>query len=115
MQVILVAHNIGGACVSYAMECFPSKVSKAIFVAAAMIQDGQRAFDLFVRQVSLYDRFLMFNYSTIYIHKCEETYQLLAQFRIRNHVSPSKQHDSQDFLLLWALYVLCSLVNSYYV
>ncbi|XP_024383343.1 putative methylesterase 11, chloroplastic isoform X1 [Physcomitrium patens] len=49
-KVILVAHNIGGACISYAMECFPTKVSKAIFVAAAMITDGQRAFDVFVRQ-----------------------------------------------------------------
>ena len=57
IQVILVAHNIGGACISYAMECFPNKVSKAIFVAAAMIQDGQRAFDVFVPQVFLYDRF----------------------------------------------------------
>jgi hypothetical protein len=51
MQVILVAHNIGGACISYAMECFPSKISKAIFVAASMILNGQRAFDVFVRQV----------------------------------------------------------------
>ena len=51
MQVILVAHNIGGACISYAMECFPSKISKAIFVAASMISNGQRAFDVFVRQV----------------------------------------------------------------
>ncbi|XP_024369321.1 putative methylesterase 11, chloroplastic [Physcomitrium patens] len=49
-KVILVAHNIGGACISYAMECFPGKVSKAVFVAAAMITDGQRAFDVFVRQ-----------------------------------------------------------------
>lgn len=48
-----MAHNIGGACISYAMECFPSKVSKAIFVAAAMISNGQRAFDVFVRQVLL--------------------------------------------------------------
>ncbi|KAG0632472.1 hypothetical protein M758_1G331000 [Ceratodon purpureus] len=49
-KVILVAHNIGGACISYAMECFPSKISKAIFVAASMISNGQRAFDVFVRQ-----------------------------------------------------------------
>lgn len=46
-----MAHNIGGACISYAMECYPNKIAKAIFVAAAMIADGQRAFDVFAQQV----------------------------------------------------------------
>ena len=37
MQVILVGHDFGGASVSYVMELFPSKISKAIFIAAAML------------------------------------------------------------------------------
>ncbi|XP_020531521.1 uncharacterized protein LOC110008439 [Amborella trichopoda] len=36
MKVILVGHDFGGACISYAMEAFPQKVAKAVFVAAAM-------------------------------------------------------------------------------
>ncbi|CAI9756156.1 unnamed protein product [Fraxinus pennsylvanica] len=35
-RVILVGHDFGGACVSYAMELYSTKVSKAIFVAAAI-------------------------------------------------------------------------------
>ncbi|XP_051141380.1 putative methylesterase 11, chloroplastic [Andrographis paniculata] len=46
-KVILVGHDFGGACISYAMELFPSKVSKAVFVAAAMLTSGQNALDLF--------------------------------------------------------------------
>ncbi|XP_073021646.1 putative methylesterase 13, chloroplastic [Primulina eburnea] len=46
-QVILVGHDIGGACVSYAMELHPTKVSKAIFVAATMLADSQSALDVF--------------------------------------------------------------------
>ncbi|CAI0387019.1 unnamed protein product [Linum tenue] len=40
-KVILVGHDFGGACISYAMELFPHKISKAIFLAAAMLVDGQ--------------------------------------------------------------------------
>lgn len=47
MQVVLVGHDFGGACISYAMELFPSKVSKAIFIAATMLIDGQSALDMF--------------------------------------------------------------------
>ncbi|KAK6155008.1 hypothetical protein DH2020_009256 [Rehmannia glutinosa] len=46
-KVILVGHDFGGACISYAMELFPSKVSKAVFLAAAMLSSGQSALDMF--------------------------------------------------------------------
>lgn len=49
--MILVGHDFGGACISYAMELFPSKVSKAIFIAATMLIDGQSALEIFSQQV----------------------------------------------------------------
>ncbi|XP_055962122.1 putative methylesterase 11, chloroplastic [Mercurialis annua] len=53
-QVILVGHDIGGACISYVMELFPSKIAKSIFIAAPMLSNGQSAFDVLSRlQVSL--------------------------------------------------------------
>lgn len=52
-QVILVGHALGGACVSYAMEMYPGKVSKAVFVAATMLRDGQSALDIFSQQSAL--------------------------------------------------------------
>ncbi|KAL3813476.1 hypothetical protein ACJIZ3_014744 [Penstemon smallii] len=54
-KVILVGHDFGGACISYAMELFPSKVSKAIFVAAAMLTSGQSALDMFSDKVESND------------------------------------------------------------
>ncbi|XP_075510645.1 putative methylesterase 11, chloroplastic [Primulina tabacum] len=51
-KVILVGHDFGGACISYAMELFPSKVSKAIFIAATMLIDGQSALDVFSEEES---------------------------------------------------------------
>ncbi|KAK4484044.1 hypothetical protein RD792_011259 [Penstemon davidsonii] len=54
-QVILVGHDFGGACVSYAMELYSSKISKAIFVAATMLSDGQSALDAFSHQSFLND------------------------------------------------------------
>ncbi|KAG8363048.1 hypothetical protein BUALT_BualtUnG0010700 [Buddleja alternifolia] len=50
---VLVGHDIGGACISYAMELYPSKVSKAIFVAATMLSNDQSALDIFSHQVCL--------------------------------------------------------------
>ncbi|KAF2299304.1 hypothetical protein GH714_031428 [Hevea brasiliensis] len=50
-KVILVGHDFGGACISYAMELFPHKTSKAIFVAAAMLTNGQSTLDMFSQQV----------------------------------------------------------------
>lgn len=49
--MILVGHDFGGACISYAMELFPSKVAKAIFIAAAMLTNGQSTLDMFTQQV----------------------------------------------------------------
>ncbi|KAK3035947.1 hypothetical protein RJ639_031370 [Escallonia herrerae] len=54
-KVILVGHDIGGTCVSYVMELFPSKVSKAIFVAATMPTSGQSILDTFSQQTSSND------------------------------------------------------------
>jgi predicted alpha/beta hydrolase family esterase len=48
MQVILVGHDFGGACISYAMEMFPSKIAKAVFLCAA---NGHSALDMFQQQV----------------------------------------------------------------
>ncbi|KAH6823107.1 methyl esterase 13 [Perilla frutescens var. hirtella] len=50
-EVILVGHDLGGACISYAMEMNPSKVSRAVFVAATMLSDGQSALDVFSKQL----------------------------------------------------------------
>lgn len=52
LQVVLVGHSIGGACISYALEHYPQKISKAIFLCATMVTDGQRPFDVFADQVS---------------------------------------------------------------
>lgn len=52
MQVILVGHSTGGASISYALERFPEKISKAIFVCATMVSDGQRPFDVFSEEVN---------------------------------------------------------------
>ncbi|XP_006348679.2 putative methylesterase 11, chloroplastic [Solanum tuberosum] len=52
-KVILVGHDIGGACISYVMELYPSKVSAAIFVAAAMLKSGQSTLDMFSVQLGL--------------------------------------------------------------
>lgn len=52
-----MGHDFGGFCVSYVMELFPSKVSKAIFVAAAMLTDGQSTLTAFQGQVICFLRF----------------------------------------------------------
>lgn len=58
MQVILVGHDFGGACISYAMELFHLKIAKAVFIAAAMLSDGQNTLDMFSLQVlSFSDKF----------------------------------------------------------
>ncbi|XP_058081647.1 putative methylesterase 11, chloroplastic isoform X3 [Magnolia sinica] len=49
-KVILVGHDFGGACISYAMEEFPFKVAKAIFISAAMLTSGQSTLDMFSQQ-----------------------------------------------------------------
>ncbi|CAH2044911.1 unnamed protein product [Thlaspi arvense] len=54
-KVILVGHDFGGACISYAMELFPSKISKSIFLAAAMLTNGQSTLDMFSLQAGQND------------------------------------------------------------
>ncbi|KAJ4879750.1 hypothetical protein Rs2_36804 [Raphanus sativus] len=46
-KVILVGHDFGGACMSYAMEMFPTKISKAVFISAVMLANGQSTLHLF--------------------------------------------------------------------
>ncbi|CAN7034489.1 hypothetical protein IGI04_032062 [Brassica rapa subsp. trilocularis] len=46
-KVILVGHDFGGACMSYAMEIFPTKISKAVYISAVMLANGQSTLDLF--------------------------------------------------------------------
>ncbi|XP_030547185.1 putative methylesterase 11, chloroplastic isoform X2 [Rhodamnia argentea] len=46
-KVILVGHDFGGACVSYLMELYPHKIAKAVFLAAAMLKNGQSVLDMF--------------------------------------------------------------------
>lgn len=46
-----MGHSTGGASISYALERFPEKISKAIFVCATMVSDGQRPFDVFSEEV----------------------------------------------------------------
>ncbi|KAH9602431.1 hypothetical protein KSS87_000843 [Heliosperma pusillum] len=55
-EVILVGHDFGGTCISYSMELFPSKVSKAVYIAAIMLTDGQSALDIFSQQVDSLDQ-----------------------------------------------------------
>lgn len=51
-KVILVGHDFGGVCVSYVMEMFPSKVSKAIYIAAAMLTSGKSTLATYQEQPS---------------------------------------------------------------
>lgn len=46
-----MGHDFGGACMSYAMEMFPTKIAKAVFISAAMLANGQSTLDLFNQQV----------------------------------------------------------------
>nr|GMD51868.1 putative methylesterase 11, chloroplastic [Ipomoea batatas] len=54
-KVILVGHDFGGACISYAMELFSSKVSRAVFIAAAMLSSGQSTLDMFSQNTNSND------------------------------------------------------------
>ncbi|XP_008219048.1 PREDICTED: putative methylesterase 14, chloroplastic [Prunus mume] len=57
-KVILVGHSNGGACVSYALELFSQKISKAIFICATMVSDGQRPFDVFAEELGSAEQFM---------------------------------------------------------
>ncbi|CAN6477117.1 unnamed protein product [Victoria cruziana] len=50
-KVILVGHDFGGTCISYAMEAFSCKIAKAVFVSAAMLTNGQNTLDMFSEEV----------------------------------------------------------------
>ncbi|ESQ38584.1 hypothetical protein EUTSA_v10028772mg [Eutrema salsugineum] len=65
-KVILVGHSTGGACVSYALEKFPEKISKAIFICATMVSDGQRPFDVFADELGSAERFMKESQFLIY-------------------------------------------------
>ncbi|GFY86931.1 methyl esterase 11 [Actinidia rufa] len=54
-KVILVGHDFGGTCISYAMELFPHRVSKAVFIAAAMLTSGQSTLDMFSQKADSND------------------------------------------------------------
>lgn len=54
-KVILVGHDFGGTCISYAMEMFPHKLSKSVFLAAAMLTSGQSTLDMFSQKAELND------------------------------------------------------------
>ncbi|XP_059293853.1 putative methylesterase 11, chloroplastic isoform X2 [Lycium ferocissimum] len=54
-KVILVGHDFGGACISFAMELYSCKVAKAVFVAAAMLTSGQSALDIFSQKTDSND------------------------------------------------------------
>ncbi|XP_058090136.1 putative methylesterase 14, chloroplastic [Magnolia sinica] len=57
-KVILVGHSCGGASISYALECCPKKISKAVFVSATMVSDGQRPFDVFAEELASAEMFM---------------------------------------------------------
>lgn len=57
-KVILVGHSSGGACISYALEHFPQKISKAIFICATMVSNGQRPFDVFAEELGSAELFM---------------------------------------------------------
>lgn len=57
-KVILVGHSCGGASISYAMECYPRKISKAVFVSATMVSDGIRPFDVFAEELASAEIFM---------------------------------------------------------
>ncbi|KAF2310841.1 hypothetical protein GH714_017569 [Hevea brasiliensis] len=65
-KVILVGHSTGGASVSYALEHFPHKISKAIFICATMVSDGQRPFDVFAEELGSAERFMQESEFLIY-------------------------------------------------
>ncbi|XP_059663218.1 putative methylesterase 12, chloroplastic [Cornus florida] len=57
-KVILVGHSSGGACISYALEHFPQKISKAVFLCATMVSNGQKPFDVFAEELGSAELFM---------------------------------------------------------
>eukprot|EP00262_Sarcandra_glabra_P006519 TRINITY_DN18854_c0_g1_i1.p1 TRINITY_DN18854_c0_g1~~TRINITY_DN18854_c0_g1_i1.p1 ORF type:complete len:367 (-),score=46.22 TRINITY_DN18854_c0_g1_i1:328-1365(-) len=65
-KVILVGHSCGGASISYALEHCPKKVSKAVFVSATMVSDGQKPFDLFTEELASAEIFMQKSQLLVY-------------------------------------------------
>ncbi|KAH6763825.1 methyl esterase 12 [Perilla frutescens var. hirtella] len=65
-KVILVGHSSGGACISYALEHLPEKISKAVYLCGTMISDGQRPFDVFAEELGSAELFSSESKSLIY-------------------------------------------------
>ncbi|KAA8546258.1 hypothetical protein F0562_003003 [Nyssa sinensis] len=65
-KVILVGHSSGGACISYALEHFSQKISKAVFLCATMVSDGQRPFDVFAEELGSAELFMQESKFLIY-------------------------------------------------
>ncbi|XP_009628609.1 putative methylesterase 14, chloroplastic [Nicotiana tabacum] len=65
-NVILVGHSVGGACVCYALELYPQKIAKAVFLCATMISDGQRPFNVFAGELGSAELFMQESKFLIY-------------------------------------------------
>ncbi|GER27567.1 methyl esterase 12 [Striga asiatica] len=65
-KVILVGHSTGGACISYALNHFPDKISKAVYLCGTMVSDGQRPFDVFAEELGSAELFSADSKSLIY-------------------------------------------------
>ncbi|KAL0326394.1 UNVERIFIED_CONTAM: putative methylesterase 12, chloroplastic [Sesamum radiatum] len=65
-KVILVGHSSGGACISYALEHLPHKISKAVYLCATMISDGKRPFDVFAEELGSAELFSPESKSLVY-------------------------------------------------
>ncbi|XP_057470345.1 putative methylesterase 12, chloroplastic [Actinidia eriantha] len=65
-KVILVGHSGGGACISYTLEHFSKKISKAVFLCATMVSDGQKPFDVFAEELGSAELFMQESKFLIY-------------------------------------------------
>nr|CAD1838824.1 unnamed protein product [Ananas comosus var. bracteatus] len=81
-KVILVGHSCGGASISYALERYPKKITKAVFVSATMVKDGQRPFDVFSEELASADVFLQ--ESQFWCMVMEKTNRLLVSHLINS-------------------------------
>ncbi|KAL5713597.1 putative methylesterase 12 [Ranunculus cassubicifolius] len=65
-KVILVGHSCGGASISYALEHFPKKISKAIFLCGTMVSNGQKPFDVFAEELGSAEMFMQESQFLVY-------------------------------------------------
>ncbi|KAL1534136.1 putative methylesterase 12, chloroplastic [Salvia divinorum] len=65
-KVILIGHSSGGACISYALELLPEKISKAVYVCATMVSNGQKPFDPFAEELGSAELFSPDSKSLVY-------------------------------------------------